>query len=158
MTIPETTAEETLQLTIDRFWETVPPVWNRIRSHIRTTAAENFEISVEQFHILRNIRKGLGSVSELAQVKQISRSAVSQAVDILVEKGLVTRQQDLGDRRYVNLVLTQAGSELLNALFKRNRAWMESKMAGLSVEELTAISSALALLKTTFDEPCNDPH
>lgn len=121
-----------------------------VEFNLRATLAENFDISVEQFHILRHIRKGLGSVSELAEARQISRPAVSQAVDILVEKGLVTRKQDLDDRRYVNLVLTQAGNELLNALFKKNRAWM----AGLSVDELLAVTSALNILKVVFDEPC----
>jgi DNA-binding MarR family transcriptional regulator len=156
MTAPDSTIEETLQLAIDRFWETIPPVWNRIRCNLRATAAENFDISVEQFHILRHIRKGLGSVSELAEAKQISRPAISQAVDILVDKGLVTRTQDQDDRRFVNLVLTQAGNELLNSLFKKNRAWMAERMAGLSADELLAVASALDILKIAFDDPCGD--
>jgi DNA-binding MarR family transcriptional regulator len=149
--------EETLQLAIDRFWETIPPIWGHIRRNLAEIAAENFEISVEQFHILRHIRKGLGSVSELAEVKQISRPAISQAVDILVDKGLVSRQQDPNDRRYVHLVLTPAGNELLNALFKKNRAWMAEKMAGLSDEQLIAITAALNTLKSAFDEPPTPP-
>jgi len=154
MITQEITKEEALQHTIDRFWETVPPVWNRVRCHVRASAAETFEISVEQFHILRHIRKGFGSVSELAEAKQISRPAVSQAVDILVEKGLVGRQQDTDDRRYVKLVLTEAGSQLLSSVFQKNRAWMAERLAGLSAQELESVGAALALLKTAFDDPC----
>ena len=95
------TTEELRQKAIDRFWETIPPVWNQVRNNLRSIAAEKFEISVEQFHILRHIRKGITSVSELADVKQISRPAISQAVDVLVEKGLISRQQDADDRRFV---------------------------------------------------------
>ena len=84
----EALAQSAFQTAIDEFWATIPPVWNRIKGNLRSIAEENYDISVEQFHILRHIRKGLTSVSELAEVKQISRSAISQAVDLLVEPGL----------------------------------------------------------------------
>ena len=85
MTLPESLQEQA----IDRFWETVPPVWNFVRSHIRATAIGNFDITVEQFHILRYVRRGTGSMSELAAAKNISRPAMSQAVDVLVKKKLL---------------------------------------------------------------------
>ncbi len=153
MVIHETTKEEIRQTTIDRFWETIPPVWNRIRGHLRAIATEHFDISVEQFHILRQIRKGIVSVSELAEARQISRSAVSQSVEALVEKGLVNRQQNTGDRRFVQLELTPNGNEMLNTIFQENRAWMMEKIASLNPEELNEINQAMELLKTTFDEP-----
>ncbi len=145
-------SEEQLQKTIDRFWETVPPTWNRIRGRIRATAAENFEITVEQFHILRHIRKGIGTSSELAEAKQISRPAVSQAVDILVQKGLVTRRRSTDDRRRVKLELTESGDELLNAIFRRNRAWMKERLMLLDESDLTCLFDGLRLLQETFDE------
>ena len=110
---------------------------------------------MEQFHVLRHIRKGAGSVSELAEVRQISRPAISQAVEGLVERGLISRRQDTVDRRHVHLTLTPEGNEMLNTIFQKNRAWMEEKMAALSPEELEKISHALSLLKATFDDSCN---
>src|SRR5512138_1689142 len=121
---------------IDRFWETVPPLWNFIRSHIRATATGSFDISVEQFHVLRHVRRGVCSVSELATAKNISRPAVSQAVDILVNKGLLTRVQSAQDRRYVELALTEAGDALLDTVFKETRGWMKERMHKLSAAEL----------------------
>jgi DNA-binding MarR family transcriptional regulator len=147
------TTEELRQRAIDRFWETVPPVWNTVRSHLRCTASENFEISVEQFHILRHVRRGITSVSELAAVKQISRPAISQGVDGFVEKGLITRRQSAEDRRYVHLALTPSGDALLNRIFQENRSWMTEKMAALSPEELSSTIAALDILKRTFEEP-----
>jgi DNA-binding MarR family transcriptional regulator len=138
---------------IEAFWGTIPPVWNRIKGNIRSMALEQYDISVEQFHILRHIRKGLTSVSELAQVKQISRSAISQAVDLLVEKGLVTRQQDKHDRRFVQLDLTDNGTILLTAIFGKNHLWMVEKMTALRPDELETIISAMVILKSTFVSP-----
>ena len=147
------TTEENLRETIEQFWETVPKVWNLIRSHLRTIAEEQFDISVEQFHLLRHIRKGLTSVSDIADARQTSRSAVSQAAELLVEKGLITRRQEAGDRRFVHLALTPEGENLLNLVFQQNRAWMMEKMASINAEDLALISEGLVLLKSAFDSP-----
>ena len=131
---------------IDRFWETVPPLWNSVRSHIRATATTQFDITVEQFHVLRHVRRGI-SMSELANVKRISRSAISQAVDILVNKGLLTRVQSTQDRRYVKLALTNEGNHLLDTVFNETREWMKERMLTLTVQELTTIASAMEIMK-----------
>jgi MarR family transcriptional regulator, 2-MHQ and catechol-resistance regulon repressor len=147
------TTEETLKQTIDQFWETVPRVWNLIRNHLRTIAVEQFDISVEQFHVLRHIRKGLTTVKDIADARQISCSAVSQAVEALVVKGLITRTQAADDRRYVHLALTPDGENLLNQLFQQNRTWMMEKMASIDAQDLELITAGMVRLKTAFDLP-----
>ena len=136
---------------IDRFWETVPPVWNFVRSHIRATATTNFDITVEQFHVLRHVRRGITSVSELAIAKNISRPAISQAVEVLVKKGLLTRVQNAQDRRYVELALTDEGNHLLDAVFKETREWMKERMRGLTADELEIISQAMFVMKKMLE-------
>ena len=132
---------------LDRFWETVPPLWGNIRAHIRAVATEEFSISIEQFQILRLIRSGKGSVSELASAKKISRPAISQAVEALVQKGMLTRTQDSEDRRHVQLALTKSGNALLDALFQNTRTWMRAKLASYSREELENVIRAMESLK-----------
>ena len=136
---------------VDRFWETVPPLWNTVRSHIRTVATANFDITVEQFHILRFVRRGTASMSELATAKNISRPAMSQAVEILVKKGLLTRVQSTQDRRYVDLALTAAGNQLLDTVFQDTRAWMKERMLGLTVAELETIGRAMEAMKKMLE-------
>jgi DNA-binding MarR family transcriptional regulator len=139
------------ELAIDRFWEAVPPLWSTIRSHIRAAATGNFDISVEQFHILRHVRKGIGSISELAAAKNISRPAVSQAVEALVKKGLLTRVQSGQDRRYVEVTLTPAGNDLLDSVFKQTRSWMKERMQVMSPMELETIANAMDALKKMLE-------
>ena len=145
--------EELLYQAIERFWETIPPVWNTIKHNVRSTATDHFDISVEQFHILRHIRKGIVSVSDLATERQISRPAISQAVDVLVDKGLIARGENAEDRRFVQLELTPTGNDLLNTVFEKNRAWMKEQMASLTQEEMNTLLEGLAVLKKTFLEP-----
>jgi len=144
----ETTLQsQVLEQTLDKFWETFPSVWGYIRAHIRAVAAENFDISVEQFHILRFIRRGHGSVSELADARNISRPAISQGVDALVKKGLVTRTQNKEDRRYVELELTPEGNALLDDVFRDTRAWMKESLETFSQEELELATRGMEVLK-----------
>jgi DNA-binding MarR family transcriptional regulator len=143
--------DELLQSAIDRFWETIPPSWNQIRTHLRTIAIENFDITIEQFHILRHIRKGYDSISHLAEARAISRSAASQTVDLLVEKGLVIRRENQEDRRFVFLELSPEGVDLLNKIFAKNRLWMQARLAGLTPQELESAILGMQILKRAFD-------
>jgi len=145
-----TLPDDTLQQTISRFWETVPPVWNTVRSRLRSAATQQFDITVEQFHILRHIRSGSHSVSELADIGRISRPAISQAIDALVNKGLVSRRQSTGDRRYNRLELTGEGSLLLDEIFGQARQWMMAKLSSLKADDLQAVMTGLLILKAAF--------
>jgi len=150
--MPNPSATDLRRQLIERFWETVPPVWHQVRSYIHTLAVQEYDISVEQFHILRHIGKGVDSVSELAKVKHISRPAVSQAVNGLVEKGLVARSQEAQDRRYVHLALTETGRAVLDNVFSDTREWMCGQLAALSGTELQQIIDGLAVLKRGMQE------
>lgn len=136
---------------IDRFWETVPPLWNSIRSYIRATATGNFDITVEQFHVLRYVRHGKDTMSELASAKNISRPAISQAVDVLVKKGYLKRTQSEQDRRCVDLALTDSGTALLDYVFKETRLWMKGRMNKLTTEELECIAQAMEAMKKMME-------
>jgi DNA-binding MarR family transcriptional regulator len=146
-----TSSDQLREQAIDRFWETVPPLWNFVRSHIRDTATGTFDITVEQFHVLRYVRRGNGSISELATAKNISRPAISQAVDVLVKKGLLTRIHSTTDRRYVELELTDEGNALLDTVFKETRGWMKEQMGTLSVDELETIAKAMDIMKKMLE-------
>ena len=151
MALDTTLKNQVLEQALDKFWETVPPLWGYIRAHIRAVATENFEISVEQFHILRFIRRGHGSVSELADVRNISRPAISQGVDALVNKGLVTRTQSVEDRRYVELELTPEGDALLDSVFQDTREWMKESLGSFSPEDLELAMRGMEVLRKMID-------
>ena len=148
----ETSFDENIQRSIDKFWEVIPPLWRGVRKHIHDQAMEDFQITLAQFHILRHIRSGLDSVSELAKTGKISRPAISRGVDSLVIKGLVNRSTDSKDRRHIQLSLTTEGETLLDELFGNNRQWMASKMISLSEADLKTIQQGLDALQKALIE------
>ena len=149
------TPNDLLKNAIEHFWDTIPSVWRRVRGNARSNAIQDFNITLMQFHILRHIRKGSHTVGELAERQQVSRPAISRAVDILVEKDLVSRRENKNDRRFVQLDLTESGISLLDAVFGKNCLWMAEKMSALNPDELDTIIKAMAILKNTFDSTAN---
>ena len=135
---------------IDKFWESVPPAWRQTRSQIRRIAVEKFRMTEEQFQVLRRIRRGSTSVSALADESQTSRSAVSKAVDSLVHKGLVSRQQDPSDRRNIPLALTEEGQRVMEAIFNEAEAWLSARFACLTTEETKALLQGMESLRKAF--------
>jgi DNA-binding MarR family transcriptional regulator len=132
---------------IDRLWETLPPLWSMIRSRIRSEATGHFGLTLEQFQILRLVRRGRCSISEVAESRNISRPAVSQGVEMLVKKGLLTRVDRAEDRRYVELALTPSGNILLDEVFGKTSSWMKERMSTLSADEMQTVADAMQSLK-----------
>ncbi len=139
-----------LQPLIDKFWETVPPAWHRTRAVIRGVAAEKFNLTVEQFQVLRRIRRGIDSVSAIAADSRTSPSTVSRAVEALVGKGLVRRGQNPSDRRHLPLTLTDEGQRVMTAIFDETEVWLAKRFARLSAEEADLLLRALPLLHKAF--------
>ena len=95
---------------------------------------------------------GHGSVSQLAEAKRISRPAISQAVELLVEKGLIVRTQEAHDRRCIRLDLSQSGCDLLDSLFADTRSWMRTRLDRLSEAEMCQISQSMLSLQDAFTD------
>ena len=144
--------EEQLCSTIERFWEIFPRIWHRSRVHVHNIVIEDHQLTMRQFAILRSVKNGRKSVSELAERGHTSRPAISRSVDTMVNKGLITRVQDPDDRRYVELTLTEDGERLFKTLTAEIREWMSLRLGELSEEQLNMITKALELLSTALED------
>jgi DNA-binding MarR family transcriptional regulator len=104
-------------------------------------------LSFSQINILmRMVHRGSTSVSEVGDQLGISIAAASQAVDRLVQLGLIIRNEDPGDRRAKQLALTQKGRDLIDQGVEARSKWVEGVADSLSTEEQKMIISALVLL------------
>jgi DNA-binding MarR family transcriptional regulator len=137
---------------IDIFWESVPPAWRQTRGQIRHIAVEKFQMTEEQFQVLRRIRKGSASVSALAEASQTSRSAVSKAVEALVRRRFVSRSQDPNDRRNIPLALTDEGQRVMDAIFTEAEAWLFARFEQLNPEELETLLRGMRTLRKAFSK------
>ncbi|MBM7660091.1 DNA-binding MarR family transcriptional regulator [Bacillus mesophilus] len=71
------------------------------------------DITTEQHYTLRYINSvGVCTSTELAEVFDVKKSAITGAINRLVERGLIDRKRDEGDRRVIYLSLTPKGMEV----------------------------------------------
>ena len=73
---------------------------------------------------------------QIAEFMGVTKSAVSQLTDPLLEKGLLSRQNDPKDRRIAHLDLTVKGTKLVKKINKLKFAGLRSRLAVLDNKEL----------------------
>lgn len=73
------------------------------------------DLTLSQYRVLGILGEGREAASALADKLAVSRPSVTGVVDGLVARGLVRRGQAVGDRRRVDIDLTDAGRLLLGA-------------------------------------------
>ena len=96
--------------------------WMRLVSNqVSHTFARKLQaggVTVAEWVILREMFEGhaVTSPGAVAELTGLTRGAVSKLVDRLLKKGLVTRQEAAGDRRYQDIELTPAAIALVPRL------------------------------------------
>ena len=104
-------------------------------------------LSVSQLNtMMRLYHKGECGLSEISGHLGISNAATSQAVDRLVQMGLLGRREDPQDRRVKQLELTDQGRTLIEKVFDSRRQWMEGLTDTLTPDQQETIIDALTLL------------
>jgi DNA-binding MarR family transcriptional regulator len=104
-------------------------------------------LSFSQINILmRLVHHGNTSVSEVGEQLGVTNAAASQAVERLVQLGLIVRTEDPEDRRAKQLALTPKGRTLIEQGVEARSKWVEGVTDALSADQQKMIISALILL------------
>lgn len=74
-------------------------------------------------------------MGEIAQGLRISLPAATKAIDRLVKKELVSREEDPSDRRVVRIRLTEHGRKLVFCVLQRKNERLSEIIKNMSVEE-----------------------
>jgi len=79
-------------------------------------------------------------IKQAADFLGISKSAASQQMDPLADKGLVNRQSDPKDRRIAYFSLSDKGRQVVKKLQKFKYAGLRSRLAALNDKELEQLA------------------
>ncbi len=95
------------------------------------------ELTNEQHYTLRYINKvGSCTSTELAEVFEVNKSAITAIINRLFEKGLIDRSRDENDRRLVYLTLSDRGEKLFLKTEERVNNLVESIIGEFTEEEI----------------------
>lgn len=85
-------------------------------------------------------------VTELARHLAIHQSTASNLVEELVTQGLAERRRDNQDRRVVSLVVTEAGTALLNSIAGPHEGLLPEALGRLELDALALLDDSLGRL------------
>jgi DNA-binding MarR family transcriptional regulator len=85
-------------------------------------------------------------VSDISDHLGVTNAAASQMVQRLFEQGLITRTEDLNDRRVKQISLSPTGKALVEQVVTIRRQWMESLDGQINSSERDAIILGLTHL------------
>jgi DNA-binding MarR family transcriptional regulator len=116
-------------------------------SHSMFRRSRDSGLSFSQMVILRKLNwHGDASASELSEFLEISKAALSQAVDKLADLGLVERLESESDRRVKIHRITEKGRQLVADIHSERYDWLKEELEGLSPSEAELLSKAFELL------------
>jgi len=110
---------------------------------------DQYDITSQQFNILRILR-GAGQPISTLQIRQRmldKMSDTSRIVDRLIKKGLVKKVTCEGDRRLVDVSISDAGLQLLERL-DLHQDEMDSVFKNLSDEEVIMLNKLLDKIRS----------
>lgn len=120
-------------------------VTNRI-NEIATSTLKPFEVSLQQFNVLRILRGQKGRAANLCTVNErmvTKMSNTTRLVDKLILKGYVNRKVCPSNRRKVELNITAQGEKALAQMDKAMKNAEQSIVEGFNTNELEELNRLL---------------
>ncbi|HEY4399138.1 MAG TPA: MarR family transcriptional regulator [Lactobacillaceae bacterium] len=106
------------------------------------------DISIKDMHTIAAISMyDEKSASQVASMMRLTPSAMTTAIDKLVDKGYVERRRSTTDRRVVRLGLTHKGRVVFRAHQGFHRDLSRHLLDDMSEQEATIVQKALANLR-----------
>jgi len=117
---------------------------------------ETHRLSAQQYNTLRLLR---AAAPEALTVQGLASRLISRAPDMtrlldrLEERGLILRTRRTGNRRIVDVSLTDAGRTLLEELAEPVRNVHRRQLAHLSADQLRMLIELLSVARGPHEEP-----
>jgi DNA-binding MarR family transcriptional regulator len=148
-------SEDVIKEIVDRYITVSYSVKKRAESLIEGQMSG--DLTIDQHYILRYMNLSPSSTStELAEVFEVKKSAITAIINRMWEKGLIKRTRDEKDRRVVYLTLTDKGKDLFDKTEERIHNLVKSLMNKFDPEEIERFIETYEKLNKVLVESKND--
>jgi MarR family 2-MHQ and catechol resistance regulon transcriptional repressor len=123
--------------------------YNWVLERIKKILAEE-DLTPQQFNMLRILRGSFPTPLSTLQIRERmldKMSDTSRIVDRLILKGLVQKSTSAADKRLVDVLITEAGKNVLAKLDARNDV-MDAVFDNLNEDEMTQLNELLDKLRS----------
>lgn len=125
---------------------------------LKTYFAEH-DMETWEFDVLATLRRNNGALTpkELAASVMITSAALTNRIDRLAARGLVTREAVPGNRRSLHIALTEQGRALVDGTIEGHVRNQQKILSGLTREERTEFNSLLRTLLASLGDTRDAP-
>ncbi|CAE6898558.1 helix_turn_helix multiple antibiotic resistance protein [Vibrio sp. B1FLJ16] len=130
----------------------------RIAKYMETRVAElhkQYDLKMGEFDVLATLRRSGApyrlTPSALIDSMMLTSGAMTNRLDKLEKKGLISREHSKEDRRSVTVELTSDGLQLIDNLILEHVEVQHGFIRGLSDEEKVQVNKALKTLLPQFE-------
>ncbi len=109
-------------------------------------------LSVSERSILLDLRKhGPQTVPDLARRREVSRQFIQATVNPLLAEGVLEARDNPAHRRSKLIALTEAGTQLIRQVMKKEGAFMTGIALDLDADEIRQAAETLARVEELID-------
>ena len=100
------------------------------------------------FFVLHAVSKhGPVRMSEIGKHMGVSKPYMTMLVDRLISEGLVERVTDAGDRRVINVTITEEGRDAVKGFMKDFRETVIKNLSSLDSADIASLHESMRLMK-----------
>lgn len=123
---------------------TLHPLMRTMRDATRQIKLEDRETpTIEQFRMLQVLAAQSRNLRELAARHAVSASTMSRSIEVVVQRGWVSRTPDPDDRRQIIVTLTSEGRAIHDATVKQVEDHLTARLATLGPADCERLHAAL---------------
>lgn len=127
---------------------TIRPAMKRRYAREMAPVLEKWQLNSMELDVLLFLgnNPGYDTASDMVQLRQLTKSHVSKAVESLTGKGLLSQQRDSLNRRRVHLLLLPAAQPVLAAGQQAQQRFVDALTRGFSQEDKARMQHMLEMI------------
>lgn len=123
--------------------ETVPSIRKFLVAQLRQQGIEH---SIPQLQILERISEHPRTVSELAELQNVTKPTMSATLSRMAKQDLIRRERALEDQRVVMILATEKGQAISQNARQKATAILDALVSNISPEDQDRLTDGLELL------------
>ena len=109
----------------------------KLHESMLKSVCEEYSLTLIEAKVISFLHNNPGrdTAADITELRMLKKSNVSQAVEILFQKSMISREQDKSDRRKIHLSLTPKADPITASIDKISKKFHEKIFMGLSESE-----------------------
>ncbi len=115
----------------------------KLHESMLKSVCEEYNLTLIEAKVISFLHNNPGkdTAADIAELRMLQKSNVSQAVEILFQKSMISREQDKSDRRKIHLSLTPDSAPIVRSIDDLWEKFKKEIFMGISDEELESFEN-----------------